>query len=225
MARCGFLALVALSLLAIPLPVRAVETQGIARAVDGDTLVLGRLRIRLWGIDAPERAQICQTISHTNWPCGAKARTALAGLIARRPVACRSHGRDDYGRMVASCTVGGHDIGGWLVLQGWALDYPRYSGGAHAALERTARAARRNIWAGTMLAPSKWRQQQRQRMAVGTRAGACPFKGNIGAAGKRIVHVPGQRDYAAVKIDPVRGERWFCSLGEAQAAGWRPAVR
>lgn len=50
---------------------------------------------------------------------------------------------------------------------------------------------------------------------------ACRIKGNINARGERIYHVPGARSYADTRIDRDRGERWFCSVGEAESAGWR----
>jgi len=50
---------------------------------------------------------------------------------------------------------------------------------------------------------------------------ACRIKGNINARGERIYHVPGANSYAATRIDPGRGERWFCSVDEAERAGWR----
>jgi hypothetical protein len=49
----------------------------------------------------------------------------------------------------------------------------------------------------------------------------CLIKGNINGKGERIYHPPGCRYYAATKIDPARGERWFCSESEASQAGWR----
>jgi hypothetical protein len=48
------------------------------------------------------------------------------------------------------------------------------------------------------------------------------LKGNTDALGRWIVHAPGQRDYAATRIDTAHGERWFCSI---EAAGWTPAQR
>jgi len=48
----------------------------------------------------------------------------------------------------------------------------------------------------------------------------CCFKGNISKSG-RICHVPGSASYAQTQIDTSRGERWFCTEGEARAAGWR----
>lgn len=53
-----------------------------------------------------------------------------------------------------------------------------------------------------------------------TRPG-CLIKGNISSRGERIYHPPGCRYYAATKVDPARGERWFCTEQEAVAAGWR----
>ena len=54
---------------------------------------------------------------------------------------------------------------------------------------------------------------------------ACAIKGNISASDARIYHLPGQRDYCATVIRAEQGERWFCTAEEAEAAGWRPAVR
>ena len=54
----------------------------------------------------------------------------------------------------------------------------------------------------------------------------CNIKGNISHnSGRRIYHMPGDRDYARTRISPSRGERWFCSEAEARAAGWRRAGR
>jgi hypothetical protein len=51
----------------------------------------------------------------------------------------------------------------------------------------------------------------------------CNIKGNISVTGERIYHVPGQTYYAATRINPAKGERWFCSQWEAWWAGWRKA--
>ena len=51
------------------------------------------------------------------------------------------------------------------------------------------------------------------------------IKGNIGRDGSRIYQVPGGQFYERTRIDTSRGERWFCSEGEARAAGWRKSRR
>jgi hypothetical protein len=60
-----------------------------------------------------------------------------------------------------------------------------------------------------------------QRKATGD----CAIKGNINGRGERIYHVPGGRYYSATRIDPLWGERWFCSEADAVAAGWRRSRR
>lgn len=130
---------------------------GRASVIDGDTLDIQGQRIRLWGVDAPESRQTCERAGQA-YRCGQEAANRLDAWLAGRTVTCRAEGRADrYGRMVARCTVGGRDIGGWLVTQGLALDYPRYSRGEYAVHEAEARTARAGVWAGRFATPWEWR--------------------------------------------------------------------
>ena len=207
------------------------DLSGRARVIDGDTIDVGTVRVRLHGVDAPESAQSCLAAGE-RWPCGQRATQALVGRIGGRTVDCSERDRDRYGRIVAVCRHGGRDVNAWLAGQGWALAYRRYSW-AYVNEESSAKAARRGIWRGQFVAPWDWRRGERlsssRRGAHQTADGApgsCRTKGNISYdSGKRIYHVPGDRDYALTKISPARGERWFCSEAEARAAGWRRAGR
>jgi len=49
------------------------------------------------------------------------------------------------------------------------------------------------------------------------------LKGNINRKGEHTYHAPGGQWYDQTKIDPAKGEPWFCTEEEARAAGWRPA--
>ena len=100
---------------------------GQASVVDGDTLEIHGMRIRLWGIDAPESSQLCRGEDGLQYRCGAQAANDLDAFIARRPVNCSPLSLDPYGRTVATCSVGGTDLGEWLVRKGLALDWPQYS--------------------------------------------------------------------------------------------------
>ena len=116
---------------------------GRVSVIDGDTLELHGLRIRLAAMDAPKSRQSCRRDGR-QWPCGRSAAFALADLIGTRPVTCSWRALDRYRRPVAKCTVGGTDLGGWMVDQGWALAFRRY-GLDYVTEERRARerAARR----------------------------------------------------------------------------------
>ena len=199
---------------------------GSARVVDGDTLDVAGVRVRLHGIDAPEIAQRCRTGGGFR-PCGREAARALAGRIGGRPVACEERDRDVYGRVVAVCTVAGLDLNEWMVAEGWAFAYRRYSGD-YVGAESRARAARRGIWRGEVVAPWEWRRGRRLSGAGAAArgdGGRCRIKGNVGGDGNRIYHVPGGRYYDRTRIETSRGERWFCSEHEARAAGWRRSRR
>lgn len=193
---------------------------GTARIIDGDTLEVNGARVRLHGIDAPETAQNCRSGARV-WSCGREATRALARRIGSRPVACKELDRDRYGRVVAVCSVGGEDLNGWMVAEGWAFAYRKYSM-RYLAEEMAAKVAKRGVWRGDVVAPWDWRRGKRLA-ATGTtvKRGGCSIKGNVSKGGKRIYHVPGGRFYDQTRIDTSRGERWFCSEAEARAAGWR----
>jgi endonuclease YncB( thermonuclease family) len=135
------------------------DTAGIASVIDGDTIEVHGQRIRLHGIDAPESSQTCLDATGRNWRCGQRAALALQDLIGRRTVTCDKRGVDRYGRTISRCLVGDIDINAWLVAQGLALAYRRYSHD-YLAAEDNARAAKRGMWAGTFEPPWEWRSRR-----------------------------------------------------------------
>ena len=124
---------------------------GLARVIDGDSLVVAGVEIRLYGIDAPEYRQICLR-GRRPWACGIDATYALRTMIGSRRVACASREQDRYGRTIAVCSAGGVELNAAMVAAGNAVAY-----GAYQAEERTAREARRGIWASTFERPAAWR--------------------------------------------------------------------
>ena len=65
---------------------------------DGDSLRSGKLRIRLFGIDAPEKNQQCTNENGTKWACGETAQKALEALVANAPyLQCNLIDTDRYG--------------------------------------------------------------------------------------------------------------------------------
>ncbi len=176
--------LVALAL-ALAFPAVAAETEiaGRARVIDGDTLRIGARTIRLHGIDAPESRQLC-FIDGKRWQCGKDAANILADKIGRRPVTCEDLGQDRYKRIVARCTVAGENINAWMVSQGLALAYRRYSLD-YVDEEAAAKAAPRGIWAGEFVKRWEWRRGKRIQASTDPRPVNCRIKGNISRRGVR----------------------------------------
>tara|TARA_R100000750_G_scaffold57336_1_gene44286 strand:+ start:2669 stop:3385 length:717 start_codon:yes stop_codon:yes gene_type:complete len=115
-------------------PIDAVRT-GAAYVVDGDTIVVKKTQIRLFGVDAPEM----------NHPFGKKAKWALVRLCKGQKVRAELISQDAHGRTVARCYLpDGRDLSAEMVKLGLAIDWPKYSGGIYAALETSD--ARKKMW-------------------------------------------------------------------------------
>jgi endonuclease YncB( thermonuclease family) len=108
----------------------------VGRVIDGDTIDIcigaSCVRVRLCGIDAPERGEVGYS----------EAGDALRSLVSRgdspthsgRP-GHRCDGRSratNHGRLVAQCFVGDTDVGGLMVERGFACDWERFSGGHYS---------------------------------------------------------------------------------------------
>lgn len=142
--------------------IKAGQLVGRATVIDGDTLVVRGQRVRLWGVDALESGQKCKNQYGQTWLCGKDAAMFLSLYIGPRTVLCEPRGTS-YDRVVARCTVAGIDLGAWSVGKGWALDYARYSKGAYAVEERSARAAGIGMHQGPHEAPWDWRKAKRSQ--------------------------------------------------------------
>jgi endonuclease YncB( thermonuclease family) len=129
---------------------------GIPEITDGDTIKIGRIRIRLHGIDAPEAKQTCSN-EPKEWLCGWEATNALANIIGNHWVTCTKHEIDRYGRVIAVCKVGPINLNAWMVSNGWAVAYRRYSLD-YVQAEKVAKNSRAGIWRGEFTMPWEWRK-------------------------------------------------------------------
>lgn len=220
-------------------PLRVVNNTaaivGRASVIDGDTIEIHGERIRFNGVDAPESAQLCKNGGGQGYHCGAKSADGLqAFLAASSPTRCEFVERDQYDRFVGNCSrADGSSVQRWLVKNGHAMDWPRYSGGAYASEQAAAKSKKLGIWSGNFEPPWEWRLARREAPVaapiaplMSNSAGTdCRIKGNISAKGERIYHVPGQEHYSKTQISKSKGERWFCSEAEARSAGWRRSRR
>lgn len=144
-----------------PLVMPAERHEGGLRIVDGDSLELGGVRIRLAGIDAPELDQRCELEGQAH-PCGREAREHLVHLVAGRPVTCSSRDDDRYGRRLGRCRAGDTDLNAEMVRTGWAVAY-----GGYAREEAEARAHGRGLWSGAFTWPQDFRREKRERRDAG----------------------------------------------------------
>ena len=183
---------------------------------DGDTLHIGNTTIRLQGIDAPESGQLCKGVRSGKYPCGARARQALQNYLSLGPVRCKQLTTDRYGRAVGYCFAGTVNVNKAMVANGYARAFVKYST-EFVADERKAKSLKRGFWIGQWQAPWEWRAA---KLATFAPQGQCVIKGNIGKGGK-VYYLPFSGGYERVKIDKAKGERWFCTEGDAMRMGWR----
>jgi endonuclease YncB( thermonuclease family) len=130
---------------------------GQARVIDGDTIAIGTVHVRLEGIDAPETDQKCKDGQRRDYLCGIAASKALRSLIGKGDVSCQPTGKDRYGRVLGVCSnANGADMNAELVRTGLAVAFRRYSM-RYTNVENGAKAAKVGLWAGTFEHPGCFR--------------------------------------------------------------------
>lgn len=119
----------------------------VTRVSDGDTVWVKPddarkrkpVKVRLVGIDAPERCQ----------PWGAEATAALSARVLHRRVEVTTRGVDTHGRVLGGLRLDdGSDVAAWMVSQGhaWSPRF-RHHPGPYAQQQRDAQARRAGLFA------------------------------------------------------------------------------
>jgi endonuclease YncB( thermonuclease family) len=98
-----------------------------------------------------------ETTTATSIAAERRPPTSLTPSLHGAPVNCNPINLDRYGRTVATCAVGGADLGEWLVRKGLALDWPEYSNGRYGAAQRDAERAELGMWNGSYVEPWLYR--------------------------------------------------------------------
>ena len=96
------------------------------KIIDGDTIHLNNEKIRFTGIDTPELKQTCNKNNEIIY-CGIEARQLLINKIGKNKVNCVKEGKDQYKRILAECFVNDLSLSRFLVRQGYAFAYRKYS--------------------------------------------------------------------------------------------------
>ena len=114
-----------LTIVFLPLFPLLAETTNVI-VTDGDTIRIGEERIRFSGIDAPEINQTC-TYQELEFACGEFSKNLLVEKIQNQQVNCVREGKDQYGRTLAECFVNQESLSSFLVREGYAFAYRKYS--------------------------------------------------------------------------------------------------
>tara|TARA_Y100000813_G_C24150220_1_gene346753 strand:+ start:383 stop:850 length:468 start_codon:yes stop_codon:yes gene_type:complete len=130
------------------------------KIIDGDTIHIGKMKYRLYGIDAPEMKQECKR-NNKRYLCGIEATKFLQSLIKDdESVSCVDKTIDRYKRIVAVCYYLNEDLGKLMVKNGWAIAYRKYSKD-YIAEENYAKENKLGIWQGKFIEPYKWRKKNK----------------------------------------------------------------
>lgn len=159
--------------------------------IDGDTIRMGDVSLRIWGIDAPEDHQICLRSDNSPFDCGSLAADVFRKLAIPGPIICGSPEKtgaagptpqleESFGRPLVSCGSDQQGYGGLpdvareLVELGFAYPYKSRDGvviDKYSAELEKARSGPRGLHNGTFIEPTEWRNNPRKRCALVANAG------------------------------------------------------
>lgn len=161
--------ILALLLFLPSIAVADILTGRVVHVADGDTVTVlddskHQHKIRLMGIDAPERKQAYGRVSGKH----------LADLVAGKVVSVEWHKHDKYQRIVGKVLQNGQDVCLEQVKAGLAWHYKKYEGeqtpqerAMYAAAEDKARTSHRGLWKDVNpVPPWRWRHNAKQSSAV-----------------------------------------------------------
>ena len=127
------------------------------KIIDGDTIHLNNEKIRFTGIDTPELKQTCNK-NNEIINCGIQARQLLINKIGKNKVKCVREGKDQYKRPLAECFVNDLSLSKFLVREGYAFAYKKYSK-KFIEDENFAKNNNMGIWSMKFEYPWDWRKK------------------------------------------------------------------
>jgi len=142
------------------------KISGFAKIVDGDTIKINSKKIRLYGIDAPEKKQKCKktylTISFMSFTkdymCGEVSTQKLIKKINKQKLNCDILDVDRYKRLIGECFKRNINLNSWMVSNGYAVAYRKYSK-KYVSDEINAKNNKLGIWQGKFEMPWDYRRK------------------------------------------------------------------
>ena len=143
---------------------------GYANVSDADTIKISNYKIRLHGIDAPEKKQLCQKpyfnlgifSLYEDYLCCEFATNKLKEFIdSEFIIECKVKVKKDFfGRHLGTCFKNNTNINQWLVENGYAVAFTKYSKD-YIKYEEIAKNNKSGIWSGKFLMPWEWRKKNK----------------------------------------------------------------
>ena len=139
---------------------------GKAKIIDGDTLKINNKKIRFSGIDAPEsyffgKKQLC-VLNNINILCGKLSKEKLIEKIGNQVVDCKiEKNKDQYSRLIGECFIKNESLSVFMVKNGYAFDYPKYSNGKFRKYQIYAKKLSLGLWQMKFEYPWIWRKKNR----------------------------------------------------------------
>ena len=146
----------------------AGEIYGVPKIIDGDTVHINNFKLMLEGIDAPEMRQQCKKVSlkisfiigftfYKDYSCGKVSKEKLINKISGSEIKCIFTTKDRYKRYIATCFKEKTNLNQWMVRNGYAIAYRRYSK-KYVPDEDFAKEKKLGLWQGKFMNPEKWRK-------------------------------------------------------------------
>lgn len=204
---------------------RSVQAK-VLDVIDGDTIAVNingvHAKVRYLGIDTPEL--------HATDPTQGQAALDANSLMVKDQTVILLQGdedRDSYGRLLRFVISNGVFVNLELVKKGNAVSFNRPHDALCASVfdDEMYRAFKGNqgLWQAIRAAYEPEATPEAScPQGCEKHVKSCDIKGNISKDDDYIFHLPGTKDYAGTSISPKSGERWFCTLEEAVANGFRP---
>ncbi len=137
---------------------------GFVQAESGDELTIAERaglrgsKIKLWGIDAPEMAQICRTKRGIEYNCGEFSKNALTTFTKDKQVLCTVLFTTVQRVQVARCQMANVDVAGAMIAAGWAFAAPHVTSN-YDRIQSKAQARKLGMWAGRVEPPWNFRSR------------------------------------------------------------------
>ncbi len=143
------------------LSISSIANEKKVQVIDGDTIHIGNLKYRFFGIDAPEKKQICEK-DNIKIQCGILAKNVLKNKIGDKIPECIVKDKDRYQRLVAECFIGKESLSRFMVREGYAVAYTQYSKD-FIDDEKYAKENKLGIWSMNFQLPSEYRKSLRNK--------------------------------------------------------------